>query len=107
MTHDEFREAYAAGKAKAEIDPHAAARYVSARLLLPIMVLPVLGMGVALALVGWIFTGLALLAVGFVAPRMIKRAAPRFVLMQSLQDEEIYLEVTRGNIMQVTMSGER
>lgn len=107
MTHDEFRATYSAGKAKVDIDPQLAARYVSARLLLPIMVLPVLGLGVALALVGWIYTGLVLLAAGFIVPRLIKRSAPSFVLLQSLQDEDIYVEVTRGNIMRVTGSGER
>ncbi len=107
MTHAEFVAAYSAGALKVEIDPKAAARYVSARLLLPLVALPVLGIGVALALVGWIFTGLVILAAGIVVPRLIKRSAPHFVLMQSLQDEDIYAEVTRGNIMRVTIVGEQ
>jgi hypothetical protein len=102
MTHADFRAAYSAGKVKVDIEPQAAARYVSARLLLPLVTLPVLGIGVALALVGWIFTGLAILAAGIAVPRLIKRSAPRFVLMQSLQDEDTYAEVTRATIMRVT-----
>lgn len=107
MNHADFIAAYVAGNVKVDIDPKAAARYVSARLLVPLMTLPVLGIGVALALVGWIFTGLAILAAGIVVPRLIKRSAPHFVLMQSLQDGAIYTEVTRGNIMRVTMIGEQ
>ena len=61
-----------------EIDPQAAARVLSARLLLPFVVMPVIGAGVALALIGWIYTGLAVIALGFIAPRLIKRSAPRF-----------------------------
>ena len=57
MTHTEFRNAYAAGRIRVDIDPGQAARYSSARLLLPFIMLPLLGTGVALALIGWIATG--------------------------------------------------
>lgn len=103
MTHREFQKAYAAGQVKVDVDPLAAARYLSGRLLLPLMMLPVLGAGVALALTGWIWTGLAIIAAGIVAPRLIKRSAPRFVLTEAIQDERIYQELTRSNVMRVTL----
>ncbi len=102
MTHAEFTTAYATGRVKVEIDPVGAARFLSARLLLPFVVLPVLGVGVALALVGWIWTGLAALAVGIVAPRLIKRSAPHFVLTQALEDERFYHEVTQSSILRIS-----
>ena len=86
MTHAEFVAAYQRGEIRVEIDPRGAARFVSARLLLPFVALPVLGMGVALALIGWIYTGLSIIAIGFVAPRLIKRGAPSFILPHALQD---------------------
>ena len=101
MTHSEFIAAYQRGELKVEIEPKAAERFLSARLLLPFIALPVLGMGVALALVGWIYTGLAIIAVGFVAPRLIKRGAPRFVLTQALQDAALYEEVTKSGLLRV------
>ena len=101
MTHSEFIDAYGKRKIKVEIDPAAAARYLSARLLLPLVILPVLGAGVALALTGWIWSGLTIIAIGIIAPRMIKRSAPHFVLTQALQDEQIYREVTGTNILRV------
>ena len=105
MTHAEFVAAYQRGEIKAEIDPKAAARFVSARLLLPFVALPVLGMGVALALVGWIYTGLAIIAVGFVVPRLIKHNAPRFILTQALQDASFYDEVAKSGLLRLTTDG--
>ena len=102
MTHQEFVAAYRSGRVGVEIEPQAAARFLSARLLLPFVALPILGMGVALALIGWIYTGLAIIAVGFLAPRLIKRGAPRFILTQALQDASFYGEVTKSGLMKLT-----
>lgn len=101
MTHAEFIGAYRAGRIRVQIDPGAAARYVSARLLLPLVMLPVLGGGVALALVGWIWSGLAVLAAGIVIPRLIKRSASHFILIQVIDDERIYNEVTEAGVLRV------
>lgn len=102
MTHAEFIGAYGAGKIKVEIDPKSAARYVSARLLLPLVMMPVIGIGIALALTGWIWTGIAIAAFGIIAPRLIKRSAPHFILTQALEDEKIYREVTQAEILRIT-----
>ena len=102
MTHSEFVAAYQRGEINVDIDPKAAERFLSARLLLPFIALPVLGMGVALALVGWIYTGLTIIAVGFVAPRLIKRGAPRFIVTQALQDASFYDEVTNSGLLKLT-----
>ena len=101
MTHAEFVDAYTAGRIKVTVDPSAAAKYLSARLLLPLLTLPVLGFGIALALIGWIWTGLAVIAIGFFGPRLIKRSAPNFVLTQAVQREEIYRELTRAGILRI------
>ncbi len=101
MTHAEFTAAYARGEIKVEVDPKEAARFLSARLLLPLFMMPVLGIGVALALVGWIFTGLAVIALGIIAPRLIKRSAPHFVLQQALNDPAVYEQVTRTGLLRI------
>jgi hypothetical protein len=101
VTHAEFVAAYRGGRIRVELEPGAAARYVSERLLLPIVALPVLGCGVALALVGWTWSGLAVLAAGILIPRQIKRSAPRFILTQAIEDEGIYNEVTMAGILRV------
>lgn len=102
MEHSEFINAYSTGKLKVEIDPKVAARYVSARLLLPLVMMPVVGTGIALALTGWIWTGITVMAIGIIVPRLIKRSAPHFILTQALHDEKIYREVTQADILRVT-----
>jgi hypothetical protein len=92
MTHADFVAAYARGEIKIEIDPHGAGRFLSARLLLPFVMMPVLGTGVAIALVGWIYSGLAVIALAIVATRLIKRSAPHFLLRDALQDPAVYEE---------------
>ncbi|MGP1679808.1 MAG: hypothetical protein ACTS6J_21965 [Burkholderiales bacterium] len=104
MTHAEFVSAYAGGRVKVAVDPAAASKYLSARLMLPFFMMPMLGAGIALALIGWIWTGLALIAIGFFVPRLIKRSAPHFVLTQAVRHEAIYREVTQAGILQITPS---
>jgi hypothetical protein len=106
MTHAEFVAAYHRGEVKVEFDPRGAARFISARLLLPLVMMPILGIGVAVALVGWFFTGLAIIALGIAAPQLIKRSAPHFLLQQSLADERIYEELARSGVLRATPVGE-
>jgi len=101
MTHAEFAAAYARGKVKVEVDPQGAARFLSARLLLPLVMMPVVGIGIALALIGWIYTGLVVLALGIIAPRFIKRSAQHFLLTQALESPTVYEEVTKTGLLRV------
>jgi hypothetical protein len=101
-THEEFRKACAEGAVRVDIDPVRAARFVSARLLLPLVAMPVLGIGIALALLGWVKTGLATIAIGIVVPRLIKRGAARFVAHQALVDEALYRDAVREEVLRIT-----
>ncbi len=100
LTHAEFVTAYAQGEIIVNFDPKAAAKFLSARLLLPLFMMPVLGIGVALALAGWVWTGLAVIALGIIVPRLIKRGAPHFLLQQSLSDAGLYQELLRNGVME-------
>jgi len=102
VTHSEFVAAYARGEIRIEIDPKGAARHLSARLLLPFVMMPVVGLGVALALIGWFFLGFAVIALGIIVPQLIKRSAPHFLLTQALQDGAVYEEATRSELLRVT-----
>jgi hypothetical protein len=101
VTHPEFVAAYRSGRVRIDIEPPAAARYLSARLLLPFVMLPLLGCGVALALIGWLWAGVAVLAAGIAVPRLIKRSAPHFLLTQALEDARTYNDVTQAGILRV------
>lgn len=101
MTHAEFVDAYRSGTVRIDIDRAEAARFISRRLLLPFAMLPVLGTGIALALIGWVWTGLAVIAAGTLVPVLIKRSAPHFILTQALQDERFYDDVAASGLLQI------
>jgi hypothetical protein len=101
LTHREFVQAYGEGRITVNFDPQAAAKFLSARLLLPLFMMPVLGIGVALALTGWIWTGLLVIAIGIIVPRLIKRGAPSFLMQQMMGDEGLYREAAHARIMHI------
>jgi hypothetical protein len=107
VTHSEFVSACAEGRIRVEVDGTAAARFLSGRLLLPLAFMPVVGAGVALALVGWVWSGLALIGLGILVPRLVRRGAARFVLHQALEDAEFYEEALREGLLRLGPAAER
>lgn len=90
MSHDEFVAAWRAGKIEVAVDPVAAGAVVSERLLLPFVAMAVIGIGIALVLWGWLWSGLTVGAIGIVGPRLIKRGATGFLLAQIADDASLY-----------------
>ena len=99
MTHPEFVAAYESGAIRVDVDRAAAARYVSAKLLLPFVMLPVLGVGVALALTGWLWAGLAIIGAATLARVVIRGSAAHFVLTQALQDAKFYEDAAASGLL--------
>jgi hypothetical protein len=99
MTHDNFIDAFHNGSLRAEMPPQVAAAYLSRRLLLPFFVMPILGAGVALALIGWLVTGLLVFLVGFIVPRLIKRNAVHILVQQALSDEGVYADLLEAGVL--------
>jgi len=90
MTHAEFVAAYQSGRLSVQIDPKAAAKLVSGQMMLPIFLLPVFGLAVGIALVGYFFSGAALFLAAFAFRFFVRRSAPGFVLKRSLEDPRFY-----------------
>jgi hypothetical protein len=101
MTHAEFLAAYTRGEIKVEVDPAGAARFMSKRLLLPFVAMPVAGIGIALALTGWVYSGFAIIVAAYLVPRLIKRSASHFVFQQSLTDAAVYHEAQAEQILHI------
>lgn len=99
MSHDEFVTSLQNGTLRAQMPPKVAAEYLSRRLLLPFFILPILGAGVGLALIGWLFTGLLVFLVGFIVPRLIKRNAARILFQQALSDETTYRDLVEAGVL--------
>ena len=99
MTHAEFIAAYREGRLQVQVDKSAAARMVSARLLLPFVLLPVMGLGVALALVGHFVVGTLIFLTAFALRFAVRRSAPGFVLQRALADERFYAEALASGLL--------
>lgn len=99
MTHAQFVAAYREGRLQVRVDREGAVRQVSARLMLPFVLLPLLGLAVALALVGHFVIG-ALMFLAAIGLRFaVRRTAPGFVLQRALADERFYAEAVASGLL--------
>lgn len=101
MTHEQFVAAYRAGRIRVKVDRGAAARFVAGRALLPLVMLPFLGLGVALALVGYLFTGTIIFLAALLVRRLVRRSSDGFILWRALQDAEFYRQATAAQALTV------
>ena len=99
MTHAEFVAAYRDGKLVAHVDPKAAARLVSGQMMLPLVLLPVFGIAVAVALTGYFIAG-GLIFLGALAFRFaVRRSSPGFVLKRALEDARFYEHALASGVL--------
>jgi hypothetical protein len=101
MTHEEFVAAYQAGRLRVKIDREAAARFVAGRAMLPLVLLPLLGLGVALALVGYIVTGVLVFLGALLVRFLVRRSSDGFLLWRALQDPEFYAQVLAAQVLKI------
>jgi hypothetical protein len=101
MSHAEFVAAYASGTLRVRVDRSRAAKLVSARLMLPFVLLPLLGLAVALALTGRLFAGIALFLLVLAFRYAVRASSQGFVLSRALQSPAFYQEALAAGILQV------
>ena len=101
MTHAEFVAAYEAGTIRVSVDRAEAARFVSGRAMLPLVLLPVLGLGVALAIVGYVITGAVIFLAGLALRFLVKRSSDGFLLWRALRDARFYEQVTAARVLKI------
>jgi hypothetical protein len=99
MTHEQFVRGYHEGRVQVHVDRTAAARLVSARLMLPFVLLPVLGLGVALALTGHLFAGATVFLAALGLRFLVRSSSQGFVLTRALRDPVFYEEMRSRNIL--------
>jgi hypothetical protein len=104
MTHEEFVAGYHAGRLRVHIDREAAARLVSGRAMLPLVMLPILGLGVALALVGYVIAGVGVFIAALVLRFLVKRSSDGFLLWRALRDAEFYKQVLAAQVLKIEPS---
>jgi len=103
MTHAAFVAAWREGRLRVEVDRKAAARAVSARLMLPLVLLPVMGAGIALALIGRTFIGAAVFLAALGLRFAVRRSAAGFVLQRALADERFYAEAIASGLIKFSI----
>ena len=101
MTHEEFVAAYRQGRLRVQIDREAAARFVAGRAMLPLVLLPILGLGVALAMVGYVWSGVAVFLVALLIRFLVKRSSEGFLLWCALRDAEFYRQVLAARVLKI------
>ena len=65
------------GRIRVQVDREAAARFVAGRAMLPLVLLPVLGLGVALAIVGYFVAGTAIFVAALLLRFLVRRTQRR------------------------------
>ena len=103
MTHEEFLAGYREGTIRVDIVRGEAARLLSERLLLPFVLLPVLGLGVALALIGYVLAGAAVFLAGLAFRFLVRASSRGFVLNRALRDPDFYGEMKKEKVLLVTI----
>jgi hypothetical protein len=101
LTHPEYVAAYQAGTLRVRVDRGRAAKHVSARLMLPFVLLPFLGIAVALALTGRVILGIALFVLVVVFRTVVRSGSQGFVLWRTLQDAGFYREALDSGLITV------
>jgi predicted membrane-bound spermidine synthase len=101
VTHQEFVAAYQAGRIRVRIDRDAAARLVSGLSLLPLVLLPILGLGVALAIVGYFVTGALIFVAALLLRVLVKRSSSGFLVWRALQDPAFYREAVAAKLLSI------
>ena len=66
------------------------------------MLLPVLGLALALALTGHLVAGVALFVLALAARSLVRASAPGFVLARALQSEAFYRDALGAGVLRLT-----
>lgn len=101
VPHQEFSAGLPAGRFSVIVNPVLAQKYIKHRLFVVGISLPLLGIGAALALSGYFWAGLPLVAAGFLLPRVVKAQAPKILLYLAQQDAKTYFEAMKFGILEV------
>lgn len=101
IPHQAFKTGLPFGHFRVVVNPALALSYVMHLTRLKYVTLAALGVGVALALSGYVVAGGLLVVLGIAANRLVKRQAPRILLHLATRNATIYEEATTHGVMEV------
>ncbi len=103
VTHAEFCRGLPAGEFSLIVDPVKARKYIRQRLFLLPLMLPVVGIGAALAISGHPWIGLALILGGGFVHRIVTHQAPKILLHLAIKDPRTYFEAIEYEMLEVRL----
>jgi len=101
MTHAEFVAAYEAGRIRVSVNRDAASRFVAGHSMLPLVLLPVLGLGVALALLGYVIAGTLVFLGALVLRFLVRRSSGGYLVWRALQDPDFYRQLREAQVLAI------
>lgn len=98
---DEFRNGLPHGRFRVVVNPTLAAPFVMHRTHATPLAIALIGPGIAAALGGYPWLGLALVAAGVLLRRVVRRQAPRILLHLASRVPSVYEQATEHAVMEV------
>ncbi|MGA8516265.1 MAG: hypothetical protein WB821_16005 [Burkholderiaceae bacterium] len=97
----QFRAGMSLGQFRVILNPERAQKHIKHPLFIVGIALPLLGIGAALALSGYVWAGLPMVAIGALLPRVVKAHASKILLYLAQQDAKTYREAIEFEILEV------
>lgn len=101
IPHQAFKAGLPFGHFRVVVNPVLARSYILHLTRLKYVTLAVLGVGIALALSGYIVAAGLLVAFGITANRLVRNQAGRILLHLASSNEAVYTEATTHGVMEV------
>ncbi|HWV18480.1 MAG TPA: hypothetical protein VNZ68_07895 [Rhodocyclaceae bacterium] len=104
VPYDDFVAGLPIGRFRLIVNPDRAYKYVRHRMFLNGISIPLLGTGVALALVGYMWPGVIICLFAWGLRRFVKHQAPKILLHLAQKDAKVYYETIEYEIMEVRLA---
>lgn len=101
MTHADFMAAFRADRIRVRVPPAPAAKFIGARMLLPWVLLPLLGLSVASALLHAWVVAVILFALALVLRGAVRVSAASYVLQRAMRDPAFYAEAHAAGLLEI------
>jgi hypothetical protein len=104
IPHQEFKTSLPRGRFRVIVNPERAQKYIKHKLMVIAIMPPIIGIGAALAISGFVVAGAPLVLFGIMLPRVIKKQAPKILLYLAQNDAKTYQEAIEFEILEVRMA---
>ena len=104
VPYEDFVAGLPGGRFRLIVNPDRAYKYVRHRMFLNGISIPLLGTGVALALVGYMWPGVIICLFAWGLRRFVKQQAPKILLHLAQKDAKVYYETIEYEIMEVRLA---